>query len=69
MACAKGIIYKNICQRSQLLAEIFFVLCFFLSVTGVFQKHNIAVLHCCNRRLCIFTDYIVILCENNLLVQ
>ena len=52
------IIYKYVTQRSQLFAESLAVFCLLCSVTGIFKKDHITVLHSLNSCLCVRSYYL-----------
>ena len=52
------VVYIYVAQRSQLLAEFIFVLCLFCTVTCILKKDHIAVFHCLNSSLCVWSDYL-----------
>ena len=66
---AKRVVYIDIAQRRQLLAELFSVLGFLLAETGILQQNYIAGLHRGNRSLGILAYYCIVVRKYNLLAQ
>ena len=69
MGCTKCIVYKYICQRSQVFGKCLFVLCLLCTVTGIFKKNYFSVFHSFYRCLCVITNYIGIRCKFDFLSQ
>ena len=63
MSRTKCIIYKYIAKRSKFFREGFTILCLFCSVTCVFKKDHVAILHCCNGCFCILADNVSVCCK------
>ena len=69
MGCTKSIVYKYICQRSQVFGKCLFVLCLLCTVTSIFKKNYFSVFHSFYRCLCVVTNYIGIRCKFDFLSQ
>ncbi len=66
---SESIIYKDVTDGSQILAEGFTVLGLLSTITGVLQKDHISVLHCFHGSSCIRAYHLVVGCELDLLAK
>ena len=69
MRGSECVVYKYVCQGSQLLGECLAVLGLLCAVTGVLKKNYLAVLHSCYSCLCVRSYNLRISCELYFLAQ
>ena len=65
----ESIVYKEVGNGTEVLGELFAVLCLFGTEAGVLKKNNIAVLHLCNGFSCIVTYDCVVISKNYILAE